>query len=83
VTNVHRLMPDRALPDEPVEATIRCIEELLEMAKAGDIRHIAYAASKRGNVAAHGWSGLSEGDFTLAAAIGVLFHDCFAELNKD
>jgi hypothetical protein len=83
MTNVHRLNVDSALPDEPVESTIKCLEELLEMAKTGDIRHVAYAVSKRGNVASHGWSGLGEGDFTLSAAVGILFHDHFAELNKD
>jgi hypothetical protein len=83
MTNVHRLSPDTSLPDEPVEGTIKCLEELLDLARSGDIRHIAYAASKRGNVAAHGWTGLGEGDFTLSAAVGILFHDHFAELNKD
>jgi hypothetical protein len=83
VTNVHRISPGSPLPDEPVPETIKCLEELLELAKSGVIRHIAYAASKKGNVAMHGWSRLSEGDFTLSAAVGILFHDHFAELNKD
>lgn len=81
VSNIHAL--GGALPNEAVPATVKCLEELLELARDGTIRHIAYACSKRGNTAMHGWSGLSEGDFTLSAAIGVLFHDHFAELNKD
>ncbi len=81
MTNVHALAG--TLPDEPDQRTILILEELLALARDGTIRQIAYAASKRGGVAMHGWSSLSNGDFALSTAIGILFHDHFAELNKD
>lgn len=42
-------------PPEPDEDTIRCCEFLLEQARKGEIRGVAYVALWTGGVASHGW----------------------------
>lgn len=83
MSNVTPLNANATAYGEPNDETVQLLEELLALARAGTLTHIAYAGCKVGHVSVRGWSGLGAGDFTLAAAIGMLFHDYYSELNKE
>jgi hypothetical protein len=71
MNNVIKLR-EETLPDEPDADLIAKLEELLEMAKSGQLRGMAYATVKSQLVLGTGWSGTAGTRYPLSGAIGML-----------
>lgn len=63
---------DETLPDEPDADIIAKLEELLSMAKTGELRGFAYATIRPQLVLGTGWLGTAGTRYPLAAVIGML-----------
>ncbi len=59
-------------PGEPVPEIVEMLEELLERAKAGDVRALAYATVESDMAFTDSWWAENGTGFQLAAAAGVL-----------
>lgn len=70
-------------PGQPVEDIVELLERLLEEAKAGDIRGIAYAISLNNGCKATGWEEADGSRDPLCTAIGILQHRYLAGLLDD
>lgn len=81
--NVVKLKPDETLPDEADSEIISKLEELLEMAKSGELRGVAYATVRRNNILGTGWIGTAGTRHPLSGAIGMLNTRYFTALITD
>lgn len=63
---------DTVLVGEPNPEIVETLERLLEEAMSGELRGIAYAACKVGDVTATGWNGSDGSRHPLSTAIAVL-----------
>ena len=63
---------DTILAGDPCPEIVETLERLLAEAKSGDLRGIAYAACKIGDVTATGWDGADGARHPLSTAIAVL-----------
>lgn len=81
--NVIKLKPDETLPDEADPEIIAKLEELLEMAKSGELRAIAYATERPNNILGTGWIGTAGTRYPVSGAIGMLHTRYFNALISD
>lgn len=84
MTNVVRF-GNETLPDEPDEEIIATLEKLLEDARSGELRAIAYGTIRRNSVVGTGWAGVAGTRFPLGAVIGMLstrYHSVLLEGGK-
>lgn len=77
MSNVIKLGSD-ILPGEPSPDIIETVERLLEMAKSGHIRAIAYATIRESDVVGTGWDGTAGTRYSLGSAI-MMLHSRYAE----
>jgi hypothetical protein len=63
---------DTILVGDPNPEIIEILEKLLEDARSGELRGIAYASCKVGDVTATGWNGSDGSRHPLSTAISVL-----------
>ena len=63
---------DTVLVGEPNPEIVETLERLLDEARSGELRGIAYAACKVGDVTATGWDGSDGSRHPLSTAIAVL-----------
>lgn len=63
---------DTVLAGDPNPDIVETLERLLEQARSGELRGIAYAACKVGDVTATGWDGSDGSRHPLSTAIAVL-----------
>jgi hypothetical protein len=71
MSNVIKLGSD-VLQGEPSAELIETIERLLEMAKSGHLRAIAYATIRECDVVGTGWDGTAGTRYSLGSAIMML-----------
>lgn len=62
------------LPGEPNPEIIEDLEGLLERARSGELRALAYTTLGAQNTIGTGWAGSDGSRYPLGAAIGMLFH---------
>jgi hypothetical protein len=71
MSNVIKLGQD-VLPGEPSADLIETVERLLEMAKSGHLRAIAYATVRENDVIGTGWDGVAGTRYSMGSAIMML-----------
>lgn len=69
---VVQLREGTALPGQPDEALVALLERLLEDARSGDLRAIAYATVRAGGAVGTGWDGGRGTRDPLSTAISIL-----------
>lgn len=62
------------LPGEANPDIVEILEKLLEEAKSGELRGLAYCTVKLNNVLGTGWAGSDGTRYLLGAATGMLAH---------
>lgn len=71
MSNVVKLKGE-TLPEEPDQDIIAKLEQLLELARSGNLRGIAYATVASQLVLGTGWVGTAGTRYPLSGAIGML-----------
>ena len=67
-------------PQEPVADIVADVEKLLERARSGELRALAYATWGAGDIKGTGWAGDAGTRASLAMVIGMLNHRYFEAL---
>lgn len=81
--NVVKLKPEETLPNEADPEIVAKLEELLELAKSGELRAIAYATVRPNNMLGTGWIGTAGTRYPVAGAVGMLHTRYFGALISD
>lgn len=81
MSNVHRF-GNTVLPGEAHADLVETLEGLLEQAKAGELRAMAYCTVRTGNVIGTGWDGADGTRHPMSGAIMIL-HSRYALALQD
>ena len=83
MTNVISLQPDGILPNEPLQSLVETLEDMLERARSGDLRGMAWVEWNAQDLLTRHWDYAPGGAFPISAGISMLAMEHTQYLSDD